>query len=235
LDKRRIDLKSAKESVKKIVCDKTNIIKNIKAAEKQSKENFNIRNSTKDFSSKCNKKRDLNCFLRERYENDRQRLEKDLIIKRAEEQKDILENEIKSVEKLRNAFTDLLPKVVESIKINDNKETSDKNLITRNYLNTNNIKDTKFQETEIIKNTNINLINYTTNSNNRNNPVTTTNNNQNYNKITPSSRNDSNKQLCLNKNSYKTPAYEDKYVPNDIFYHPKKNYFVLNKYKKLLQ
>lgn len=172
-----------------------------------------------------NRKGDLNSFLRERYENQKQKVEKEMLIKQAEDQKQILENEIKSVEKLRNAFTELLPKVMESIKVIDKKDTSEKN------LNTNIIKDTKFQESEINKNTNLNLNTFTTNSNLRNNPITTNNN-----KNIASSRNNSNRNLTnTNKNYYKKPAYEDEYEPNDLFYNPKKNYFVRNKYKKLLQ
>lgn len=140
------------------------------------------------------------------------------MIKEAEEKKIFLENEIQNVEKLRNAFTELLPKVMDSIKINDSKQSSDRNH--------------RFQESEINKNTHLNFNTFTTNSNLKNNPITISNNN----KITPVSNNSSNRNLqAYNSNFYKQPVYQENYRSNDLFYNPKKNYFVKNKYKKLIQ
>lgn len=111
---------------------------------------------------------------------------------------------------------------MDSIKIIDSKESSDRNVTSKNY---------RFQESEINKNTNVN-INTITNSNLKNNHVTMPSNT----KITPVSQNNSNRNLPTNNsNYYKSPAYETEYRPKDLFYNPKKNYFVKNKYKKLLQ
>lgn len=209
---RRVDLKRIKEEVKKTILNKSN------KGSKQYKEAC-------DSSSNNNKiqKGDLNSFLRERFENQKHRIEKENLIKQAEEQKILLENQIKSVEKLRNAFTDLLPKVMESIKIVDSKNTSEKNLSTKNY---------RFQESEINKNSNLN-INTFSNSNLKSNPVTASSNN---NKVTPASKNSSNRDFVTNNsNCYKSPAYIEDFKSNDLFYNPKKNYFLKNKYKKLLQ
>lgn len=196
--------------------DKSSIIRSIKGRN-ENKDNSNYK-TTQNI-----RKGDLNNFLRERYENQKQNIIKENIVKEAEEQKIFLDNEIKNVEKLRNAFTELLPKVMDSIKIIDNKEKRDKNLHSKNY---------RFQESEINKNSNVNINTFTTNSNLKNNPVTISSNN----KITPVSPNSSNRTLATNNsNYYKSPAYDDNNRVNDLFYNPKKNYFVKNKYKKLLQ
>ncbi len=93
-------------------------------------------------SSNKTRKGDLNSFLRERFETQKQMIEREMLIKQAQDQKILLESEIKSVEKLRNAFTDLLPKVIDSIKIIDSKgnnSTAEKN----NIMNSKNYKRAK--------------------------------------------------------------------------------------------
>ncbi len=186
------------------------------------------RDSSDNSSRNNTRKGDLNSFLRERFETQKQMIEREMLIKQAQDQKILLESEIKSVEKLRNAFTDLLPKVIDSIKIIDcrgNNSTAEKN----NIMNS---KNYRFQESEINKNTNLN-INTFTNSNLKTNPVTLAS----INKPTPSSKRSSNRDIVSDNSNYsKGPAYgEEIGSKNYLFYNPKKNYFVRNKYKKLLQ
>jgi len=222
-------LRRRKEDIRKVINVKRNIIKSVKAKSR----NIFDENS----NSENNRKNDLNFFLKERFIYKKQTIEKENICKEAEEKKIVLENEIKTVEKLRDAFTNLLPKVLESIKVIEGSEADERNLTSKNNLNTNNnLKDIRFLESEIQKNTNINVNTYNTNSNSRqnnnNNPITTNSRNRN----SSSSKNNSNKNVhntLLKK--YSNRLLEQMYDQHDIFYHPNKNYLIKNKYKKILQ
>lgn len=199
--------------------NKSNIIKNIK----NSKEINPIETKIQI------QKRYINDFLKEKFKNTKEKEIQENLFKYNEIQKGVLEQEIKNVEKLRESFTNLLPKVLDSIKVIENKNNSQKEEVKEKNI----LKAELINEEE--SNKNVRSLNQIQNLSTNNYIKTDCNNNQNRRMSLHSSINSKKRKdlKSLSKNYNRKAAYEEKFKNNDIFYHPNKNYFVKNKYKQL--
>lgn len=169
--------------------------------------------------------------MREKYEVQTLKIQQKNFMNEAEQQKSELENKIKTVEQLRNAFTELLPKIMDSINLKSSDECSVKNSASKNNFN---------DQIGISINDNNNEIDCKRNNLNNSNPRSNLllNTNSNSTKAIPSSsssKSTSNKNTSYNKNFYKKPAYEVENSKSDLFYNNNNNYFLKNKYKSLLK
>lgn len=230
--------------------DKDKIIKNVKSK--------NYTNNTTNLSTNI-RGNNLNEFLLKRFENEKEKEYKESLIQMNMQQKEKLEKEKQNVEELRSNFIELVPRVMDKIKIIDNDDT---------HFSSENIKYNRDYENKTITDFNtghnsnvINIIN-STNSNNR--PKTALNNeNEDNNRINIQENIDSidkeyfrksregrflNKFGCSknhfkksnnisrNNNKNTTNKSMGKISNNnkqgELFFNQHQNYFVKNKYKQ---